>query len=147
MVGAQHGYYKPSDWQSCAQVDVVLDAWVDMLDKSNGIALKIGSALTPEEAMKEHEGVIERVHVPALKVMEAQLTANGGPYIAGNFISIADCAMVAMLVNIWENPAGPWAAQFKPVLAQYPKVTAYNLALREAFKERLNDPARKPCPF
>jgi hypothetical protein len=117
MVGAQHGYYKPSDWQSCAQVDVVLDAWVDMLDKSNGIALKIGSACTPEEAMKEHEGVIERVHVPALKVMEAQLTANGGPYIAGNFISIADCAMVAMLVNIWENPAGPWAAQFKPVLA------------------------------
>ena len=148
MIGAKHGYYKPDDWQSCAQVDVILDAWVDMLDKSTGVALKMsGGGCTPEEAMKEHQGIIERVHVPALKVMEAQLTANGGPFIAGNFVSIADCCMVAMLANIWENPAGPWTSQFEPVLKQYPKVQAYNLKLREAFKERLTSPERPALPF
>ena len=43
-----------------------------MLDKSTGVALKMsGGGCTPEEAMTEHAGVIEKVHVPALKVMEA----------------------------------------------------------------------------
>ena len=55
--------------------------------------------------------------------------------------------MVAMLANIWENPMGPFKDQFAPVLKQYPKVCAYNLALREAFKEVLNNPERKPAPF
>ena len=97
--------------------------------------------------MEAHAKVIENVHVPALKVMEAQLTELGGPYLAGSKLTIADCCMVAMLANIWENPMGPFKDQFAPVLAKYPKVTAYNKALREAFKERLNDPARKPAPF
>ena len=91
--------------------------------------------------------MIEKVHIPTLKLMEAQLTANGGPFIAGNFVSIADCAMVSMLVNIWENPIGPWKSQFVPVLKKYPKVQAYNLRLREEFKGRLKDPKRKNFAF
>ena len=55
--------------------------------------------------------------------------------------------MVAVLANIWENPAGPWTEAFKPVLEAYPKVQAYNLALREAFADRLNDPERKALPL
>ena len=55
--------------------------------------------------------------------------------------------MVAMLANIWENPMGPFKDQFAPVLKNYPKVCAYNTALREAFKEVLNNPERKPAPF
>ena len=40
--------------------------------------------------------------------MEAQLTELGGPYLAGSKLTIADCAMVSMLANIWENPMGPF---------------------------------------
>ena len=50
---------------------------------------------------------------------------------------IADCCMVAMVDNLWENPAGPFTAQMKPKLANYPKFTAYIANLREAFKARL----------
>ena len=79
--------------------------------------------------------------------MENQLTQDGGPYIAGDKLTIADCAAVALLANIWENPAGPWTAKFEPVLKGFPAVQAYNLAIREAFKESLGDPARKPFPL
>ena len=79
--------------------------------------------------------------------MENQLAEDGGPYLAGDKLTIGDCCFVAMLANLFENPAGPWAERFKPVLAQYPKVQAYHLELREAFKERLGDPTRTPKPM
>ena len=88
------------------------------------------------------KGVIEKFHIPALNCMEKQLAEHNGPYIAGAKLTIADCAIVSHLANIWENPAGPWSEKFKTVLADYPKVQAYNLKLREAFKDRLNE--RKP---
>ena len=97
--------------------------------------------------MSKLEEIIEKKHHPLLKVMEEQLEKLGGPYITGPKLTIADCAMVAALVNIWENPAGPWTEAFKPVLASYPKVQAYNEKLREAFADRLNDPERKPMPL
>ena len=131
-----------------AKVDVFLDAWVDMHDKTNGLALKmVNGGCTQEEALGELDKIIENVHVPALKFLENQLTQDGGPYIAGEKLTIADCAAVALLANVWENPAGPWTAKFEPVLKGFPAVQAYNLAIREAFKERLGDPARKPLPL
>ena len=42
-----------------AKVDVFLDAWVDMHDKTNGIALKMShGGCTQEEAMVELDGII-----------------------------------------------------------------------------------------
>ena len=58
-----------------AKVDVFLDAWVDMHDKTNGLALKmVNGGCTQEEAMGELDKIIETVHVPALKFLENQLT-------------------------------------------------------------------------
>ena len=54
MLGAKHGYYTPSDWQCAARVDLFLDAWVDMLDKSTGLALKAGGGADMAEILKEH---------------------------------------------------------------------------------------------
>ena len=107
----------------------------------------VNGGCTQEEAMGELDGIIEKVHMPALKFLENQLTQDGGPYIAGDKLTIADCAAVALLANIWENPAGPWTQKFVPVLKQFPAVQAYNLRIREAFKDRLGDPNRKPLPI
>ena len=147
MLGQKYGYYDAKDWRCAAKVDTFIDAWVDMHDKANNLALKMsGGGCTQEEAMTEIDGIIERVFTPAFKHLEAQLT-DGGPYIGGPKLSIGDCAYVALMANITENPAGPWTAKFKPVLAGYPKIQAYHLKLREAFKARLGDPNRKPMPF
>ena len=48
------------------------------------------------------------------------------------------------MCNAAQNEAGPWLEKFKPVLAKYPKVLAYFAKLRETFKDRINDPSRKP---
>ena len=81
-----------------------------------------------------------------MKMLEGMLT-DDGPFLGGSKPNIADCCMVACLVNIWENANNPYSVKFKPVLAQYPKLTAYNLKLREAFKSRIESPARKQLAF
>ena len=124
----------------------MVDAWGDML-KIGGLTLKILGGAKKEDLYDEFDKKVETVFVPALKYLENQLAEDGGPYLAGDKLTIGDCCFVAMLANLFENPAGPWAERFKPVLAQYPKVQAYHLALREAFKERLGDPTRTPKPM
>ena len=36
-LGAKNGLYDAADWKSAAYVDCILDAWVDMLDKTMGL--------------------------------------------------------------------------------------------------------------
>ena len=146
MFGAKYGYYPINDWKTSFHINVILDVWPDMLEKTNAITLGMKN-MSQDEIDEKLKAAIEKAHVPALNCMEKQLAEHGGPYIAGAQLTIADCCIVATLANIWENPAGPWSEKFKPVLANYPKVQAYNLKLREAFKERLNDPERKPSPM
>ena len=145
MLGAKYGMYDPKDWKAVFYCDHILDAWVDIHDKTNGIVLDQESS--QEQKGEKLQEVIEKNHIPLLKVMEDQLEKLGGPFITGPKLTIADCAMVAVLANIWENPAGPWTEALKPVLENYPKVQAYNLKLREAFADRLNDPERKAMPL
>ena len=45
--------------------------------------------------------------------------------------------MAAFLLSAWEAEGGPFVAQFKGPLSQYPKVTAYNLKLRETLAETI----------
>ena len=72
--------------------------------------------------------------------MEKQLTTLNSKYIGGNKLTIADCAMAAAMADTWEIPASPFNDKFKPVIAKYPKIQAYFLNLREAFKERKEVP-------
>ena len=68
-LGAKNGLYDAADWRSAAYVDTILDAWVDMLNKSSECVFAMEA--DPKGTMEKHAKVIENVHVPALKVMEA----------------------------------------------------------------------------
>ena len=129
MLGAMHGFYDATDWKTCSYVDTILDAWVDMHDKSYEVAMFMPTASAEERAAKMKE-YIGKVHEPCLRAMEQFLGTHGGPYIAGPSVTIADLALVAFLVSMWEAEGGPFTALFKPVLAKYPKVQAYFLRLR-----------------
>ena len=136
MLGAMHGFYDTNDWKCCSYVDTILDCWVDMHDKSYEVAMFMPKATEEEKATKMQE-YIEKFHEPCLGLMEKLLERHGGPYIAGPKVTIADIAMVAFLLSIWECEGGPFTETFKPVLAKYPKVQAYNLKLRETFSETI----------
>ena len=114
MLGVMNGFYNPDDWKTAYYCDVIIDAWVDVHDKTNGIIL---SGDSEEKKAETLETVIQNIHIPLFNFMEKQLGDLNGTYIAGNKLTIADCALVAALANIWENPAGPWTERFKPILA------------------------------
>ena len=67
MLGAKLGYYDPKDWKKAAKIDQILDAWVDMLEKINGVNF---SNASQEEKSKLVDERIKLVHEPALRVME-----------------------------------------------------------------------------
>ena len=94
MLGAKLGYYDPKDWKMAAKIDQILDAWVDMLEKVNGVNF---SNASQEEKSKLVDERIKLAHEPALRVMEEMLAE--GPYLAGAKVTIADCAIVATLAN------------------------------------------------
>ena len=62
-LGQKYGYYNASDWKSSYFADVILDSWVDLLDKSNG-------ALMGGKTPAEHEEIITKFHIPHLNMME-----------------------------------------------------------------------------
>ena len=135
MLGAKEGYYDPTNWKECQCIDQILDAWVDIHDKFYEVAMFMqGTAQEKNVKMQEY---IEKLHHPVLKFMEDNLGKNGGPYLAGKKLTIADFAMAAFLLSAWEAEGGPFVAQFKGPLSQYPKVTAYNLKLRETLAETI----------
>ena len=39
MLGTKYGYYDPKDWKQAFYCDVILDAWVDILDKNGEVLL------------------------------------------------------------------------------------------------------------
>lgn len=118
-MGSKYGYYDPTDWKTAYLCDVVIDCFVDIHDKTNGLTMK-PPMMSPEGKDEDIKKIIETIHIPFLKLFENQLKTHGGKYAAGDKLTIADCCMVSVLVNIWENPAGPWAEKFKPVLVDYP---------------------------
>ena len=136
MLGAMNGLYDTTDWKRCSYVDTILDCWVDIHDKSYAVAMFMPDATDAERASKMQE-CIGKFHEPTLGLMETMLGKHGGPYIAGPKLTIADVALVSFLLSIWECEGGPFTETFRPVLAKYPKVQAYNLKLRETFCETI----------
>ena len=145
-MGAKHGYYNPNDPKQSYLVDVVLDCFGDLHDTSNGVALGVVTGqMTAEDGNKAIAEKIPKVFEPILNLYEAQL-GHGCKFIAGEKVTIADCAMVALMANILENPNGPFFETYKPLMTKYPKISAYFGRLRIEFAKRLNDPNRAKAP-
>ena len=121
-MGAKHGYYNATDPKQSYLIDVVLDCFTDIHDTSNGVALGLLTGQMTAEAANAALGEkIPKAIEPILNLYEAQL-GHGCKFMAGDKVTIADCAMVALMANILENPNSPFAELYKPVMAKYPKL-------------------------
>ena len=70
MMGAHEGLYNPCDPKEAYLIDVQLDNWTDLLDKTSGIVLAHMQGKPKEECEKEMADVIEKVVRPILAMME-----------------------------------------------------------------------------
>ena len=132
--------------------DVILDGNADILNSTTGVLL--GSVLpkggkADEEDFAKVREIFKKAHAPTLNILVANMKAHGGKYAAGNKLSIADCALVSSLANIWDNPASPLRATFQECLAggdivDKAALDKYFATLRAEFGARLNDPKRTP---
>ena len=64
-LGSKHGYYNPKDFRTAYYNDVVIDGWVEMLDKQSALVLKGGGS---EE---ERQAVIDGCITTHLNLFEA----------------------------------------------------------------------------
>ena len=151
-LGVKYGMYNPADYKGSYYADVIVDGNADILNSTSGIL--IGSVLpkggkADEEDFAKVRDIFKKQHAPTLNILVANMKAHGGKYAAGKKVSIADCVMVAALVNIWDNPASPLRATFQECLAggdiaDKAALDAYFKTLRSEFGARLNDPKRTP---
>ena len=150
--GVKYGFYDPKDAMSSYYADVILDGNADILNSTTGVLL--GSVLpkggkADEEDFAKVREIFKKAHAPTLNILVANMKAHGGKYAAGNKLSIADCALVSSLANIWDNPASPLRATFQECLAggdivDKAALDKYFATLRAEFGARLNDPKRTP---
>ena len=99
-LGIKHGYYTPSDWKTAYYTDVIVDCWVDVFDSMGRILFGMMDA-SEEEKTEEITKTIKTIHVPMLGLMEKHLEDLGGPFIAGEKLTIADCCCASAFFNIW----------------------------------------------
>ena len=108
FLGLKYGYYPKGDWKKCMIVDSVLDAYTDCLNSITPLTLKPGD---PEEREEEAEAIIEKIHEPLMKFCE-QCLKDDRKFLTGGTVTVAEACMVAILVNMWENPESPWKEKF-----------------------------------
>ena len=146
--------YNPKDAMSSYYADCIIDGGVDILDSTTKVLLPVlvgkGGAADAEDLEKLKE-TFKKSHAPTLNLLVHNMKAHGGKFAAGNKVSIADCVMVASLVNIWDNPASPVRATFQECFSagdvDKAALDEYFATLREAFADRLNSADRTAKPF
>ena len=103
-----YGLYPSNDWKKAAVVDMVAETYSDVFNKWSGTLIneKMGN---DEKAKIFTESMQEGgVAFKFFKVVEAQLTKNGGRFLTGNNMTFADCCMASLIYDYIKNPSGPF---------------------------------------
>ena len=78
---------------------------------------------------------------------ELEKNEEGEKFVIGAELTIADFCLAALVFNILKNQKGgsPFSTLLEPVLAEYPKFTAYATNLGNVLKPHLS--TRQDMPF
>ena len=96
-LAAAHGYYPSGEWAKAAVVDMISETYNDILNLWSGAALN--QELSNEAKAKVFTDSLEPTGAATklFKIVEAQLEKNGGRFIMGNMVTMADFCMCALM--------------------------------------------------
>lgn len=142
--------YFPKCHKTSYMCDVIVDCFVDVLDGNAGVCLPVATQKNgqPDDGdVQKIKDLWKKASVPLLKLLTKNMKCHGGKYAAGDRLTIADCAMVACLVNIWQNKSGPMYATYEQLYQDEVEldkgcINDYFDTLRAEFKERLDSSER-----
>merc|ERR1712228_1159440 len=97
--------------------DVIVDTYTDMFNSAAPI-LFLMQDKSEEEKQEAFRVSMTRTQIPGLTLMENQLKALGGDFIAGDRFTIGDACMLGLIANLLEAP--PLKPGFTPILANFP---------------------------
>ena len=99
-IGTEKGYYNPRDWRQAIKIDWIVDTWADLLTQTAGIYLSFN---TTAQKNPLYTNFVADKWRPFFAALEKQLTQTKSKFIAGNTVTIADCAMFSALHNLCNN--------------------------------------------
>jgi glutathione S-transferase len=140
FLGRKYGYY-PEDPETAWKVDSTIDAVEDYLNayfKYNFEKDEDKKAIHKENWLK-----MLPVWVAAI---EKRITSNGGKYVAGEKITIADFALAAAGFNMLLNEANPHYSESLPFIKDHEVLRNYSHLLKESLGEHLTK-RNQPRPF
>ena len=114
---------------------MIVYTWGDMFDTLGKILIFTEDSEKPAAIEALKTGLLPKF----LAICEKQLAKNeGSNFIVGNDLTIADFVLACMTFNVLKNDMCPLSAALGPVLADYPKFSAYTGRLYTALKSHLD---------
>jgi glutathione S-transferase len=137
FLGRKYGYY-PEDPETAWKIDSTIDAVEDYF---NGY-FKYNFEKDEERKKVAKENWLKMLPI-WVSAIEKRITENGGKYVAGDKLTIADFALASAGFNMLLNEANPHYAESLPLVKDHEILKAYSHRLREDLAERL---ANRPQP-
>ena len=142
-LGAEHGYYDPTNWKECGIIDMLCETYSDVFQAAAVICIFTADDQKPAKMEEFKEGILRKY----LTIIEKQLekNINVGKFVVGTKMSIADFCLACLTFNILKNENGPFQAALAPLLLEFPHYGAYSKRLHSELKEHLD--SRPAYPF
>ena len=138
FLGRKYGYY-PEDPETAWKIDSTIDAMEDYLNAYYKVAFE----KDPERLAKVKENWLKMIPV-WVTAIEKRITDNGGKYVAGDKITIADFALSAIGFNLLLNEANPHYADSLPFVKDHLILRSYAGLLKEHLGSHLASRPAKP---
>ena len=139
-LGRTYGYY-PNDAELAWKIDSTIDAVEDYI---------VAYFKYNFEMHEEKKAIFKEAWLKLLPIwvaaIEKRLEANGGKYIAGDKITIADFALGAVAFNLLLNEANPHYAETMPFIKDHEVLKKYANGLKEDLGAHLST-RPTPRPF
>ena len=140
FLGRKYGYY-PEDPETAWKIDSTIDAVEDYLNAYFKFNF---------ESNEEKKAIFKEAWLKLLPTwvaaIEKRITSNGGKYVAGEKITIADFALATVGFNMLLNEANPSYADSLPFVKDHEVLRTYSHLLKESLGEYL-EKRPQPRPF